>query len=409
MNRPPFQVPQVDNSKVSFAGVVNANQVYLRSGPGDNYYATHKLDKGAPLTVVGVTFDWLKVLPPDGSFSYVAKAYVEQRGDGTIGRTTKPELNVRAGSDLNAMKTTLQSKLDEGVDIQIVGEQDEYFKIKPPTGVYLYINKQFVDPVKQLPTMAAATPAVITSTTPAAHTLADATTQPANTLAAAATTQPAVVLAPSTQPSAPTAEQQFDATEAAFLDATNEPIQTQPIDDLLTKYSTLMSDDGLPVSMRRIAELRVSTLKARAEVRNQYTDTEKMLDAARSKQLALKAEQQELTQRAAEEHITVYTAIGTLRTSSLQESGGTLYRLTDPGSGGTLLYIRSDDPKLASMLNQFVGVNGDITQDATMNLKLLAPTDFATVDPAKVNAGVTAQIIPPTMLIKGPTASIAGN
>jgi hypothetical protein len=224
-----------------------------------------------------------------------------------------------------------------------------------------------------------------------------------------ATTQPTVALAPSTQPSPPTAEQQFDATEAAFLDATNEPIQTQPIDDLLTKYSTLMSDDGLPVSMRRIAELRVSTLKARAEVRDQYTDTEKMLDAARSKQQALKAEQQELTQRAAEEHITVYTAIGTLRTSSLQESGGTLYRLTDPGTGGTLLYIRSDDPKYTGMLNHFVGVNGDITQDTTMNLKLIAPTDIANVDPAKVNAGVTAQIIPPTMLTKAPTASIAGN
>jgi SH3-like domain-containing protein len=408
-------VPQVDNSKVSFAGVVNANDVYLRSGPGDNYYATHKLDKGAQLTVVGVTFDWLKVVPPDGSFSYVAKAYVEQRGDGTIGRVTKPDLNVRAGSDLNAMKTTLQTKLDDGVDVQIVGEQDEYFKIKPPTGVYLYINKQFVDPVRALPTMAAAaagaTPLVSnTPPTPAAGVAdATATTQPSGNVAAAPTTQPAVAIAPSTQPSPPTAEQQFDATEAAFLDATNEPLQTQPIDDLLNKYGTLMSDDGLPVSMRRIAELRVSTLKIRAQVRDQYADTQKMLETARSKQQALKTEQQELTQRAAEQHISVYTAIGMLRTSSLQESGGTLYRLTDPGTGGTLLYIRSDDVKYAGMLDQFVGVNGDITQDTTMNLKLIAPTDIAIVDPAKVNSSVAAQIVPPSMLSKSPTVSIAGN
>jgi SH3-like domain-containing protein len=405
-------VPQVDNSKVSFAGVVNANQVYLRSGPGDNYYATHKLDKGAPLTVVGVTFDWLKVLPPDGSFSYVAKAYVEQRGDGTIGRVTKPDLNVRAGSDLNAMKTTLQTKLDDGVDVQIVGEQDEYFKIKPPTGVYLYINKQFVDPVKALPMMAAATNgATIVTSTPTARTaVAGATTQPTDNIAIIPTPQPNVVaVAPSTQPSQPTAEEQFDATEAAFLDATNEPIQKQPIDDLLSKYGTLITDDGLPVSMRRIAELRVSTLKARAEVRDQYADTEKMLDAARSQQVALKAEQQELTQRAAEEHVSVFTAIGMLRTSSLQESGGALYRLTDPNTGGTLLYIRSDDPKYTDLLNKFIGVHGDITQDTTMNLKLITPTDVSTVDPAKVNSTVTAQIIPPTMLAKTPIASISGN
>jgi SH3-like domain-containing protein len=408
-------VPQVDNSKVSFAGVVNANEVYLRSGPGDNYYATHKLDKGAPLTVVGVTFDWLKIVPPDGSFSYVAKAYVEQRGDGTIGRVTKPDLNVRAGSDLNAMKTTLQTKLDDGVDVQIVGEQDEYFKIKPPTGVYLYINKQFVDPVRALPTMAAAavgaTPLVSNTPATPAQGVADATatTQPSGNVAAAPTTQPTVALAPSTQPSAPTAEQQFDATEAAFLDATNEPLQAQPIDDLLSKYGTLMGDDGLPVSMRRIAELRVSTLKIRAQVRDEYADTQKMLEAARSKQQALKTEQQELTQRAAEQHISVYTAIGTLRTSSLQESGGTLYRLTDPGTGGTLLYIRSDDAKYAGMIDQFVGVNGDITQDTTMNLKLIAPTDIAVVDPGKVNSSVAAQIVPPSMLTKSPTVSIAGN
>ncbi len=405
-------VPQVDNSKVSFAGVVNANQVYLRSGPGDNYYATHKLDKNAPLTVVGVTFDWLKVLPPDGSFSYVAKAYVEQRGDGTIGRVTKPDLNVRAGSDLNAMKTTLQTKLDDGVDVQIIGEQDEYFKIKPPTGVYLYINKQFVDPVKPLaPMMAAAGGATIVTQTPSGPTrnVAGATTQPIDNLALAATTQPTVAVAPSTQPSQPTAEETFDATEAAFLDATNEPIQKQPIDDLLTKYGSLMTDDGLPVSMRRIAELRVSTLKARAEVRDQYADTEKMLDAARSKQQALKAEQQELTQRAAEEHVSIFTAVGMLRTSSLQESGGALYRLTDPNSGATLLYIRSDDAKYTDLLNKFIGVHGDITQDTTMNLKLIAPTDVSTVDPAKVNSTITAQIIPPTMLAKAPTASIAGN
>src|SRR5437870_10093343 len=63
--------PAVDNSKVSFAGVVNSNAVYVRSGPGENYYATLKLEKGAQVTVVGLKFDWLKIVPPDGSFSYV--------------------------------------------------------------------------------------------------------------------------------------------------------------------------------------------------------------------------------------------------------------------------------------------------------------------------------------------------
>src|SRR5262249_17421169 len=89
--------PQVDNAKVSFIGAVNSNDVYVRSGPGENYYATAQLSKGAQVTVVGLKFDWLKIVPPEGSFCYVAKAYVEKRGDGSIGRVTKPDLNVRAG------------------------------------------------------------------------------------------------------------------------------------------------------------------------------------------------------------------------------------------------------------------------------------------------------------------------
>jgi len=99
--------PMVDNSKVSFEGVVNSNAVYVRSGPAENYYATNQIDKDAKGYGLGLKFDWLKVVPPDGSFSYVAKAYVEKARDGTVVAVTKPDLNVRAGSDLNQLKTTV--------------------------------------------------------------------------------------------------------------------------------------------------------------------------------------------------------------------------------------------------------------------------------------------------------------
>src|ERR1700712_264376 len=68
----------VENSKFQFAGVINANAVFVHSGPSENDYPTMKLDHGAAVTVVGIRFDWLKVLPPEGSFCYVAKAYVEK-------------------------------------------------------------------------------------------------------------------------------------------------------------------------------------------------------------------------------------------------------------------------------------------------------------------------------------------
>ena len=353
-------IPQVESGATQFAGSVNANSVYVRSGPGDSFYATMKLDKGAPVVVVGVKYDWLKIVPPEGSFSYVSRLYVEKKGDGTVGRVTKSDLNVRAGSDLNAMKTAVQTKLDENQTVAIVGEQDEYFKIKPPAGVYLYVNKQFVDPVKAITVatppdngsepmqsqpvlpMVTKTPAnagdnggsQVLPGTPVVNTTVTATTQPTN-VAVAPSTQPTVAMAPATQPVPPSvvAENEFDATEASFLDAANMPIDKQPIDSLLTEYSTLSKNSALPTSMQRIADLRIGTLKYRAEARSQYLDAMKMEADARAKQQSLKAEQQELVQRVKAQDITIYSALGTLRTSSLQQAGTTLYRLTRSGHG----------------------------------------------------------------------------
>ena len=38
-----------------------------------------------------------------------------------------------------------------GDDVTILGTEDEYFKIKPPEGSYLYVDKTFVDPVQVVP------------------------------------------------------------------------------------------------------------------------------------------------------------------------------------------------------------------------------------------------------------------
>src|SRR3954470_1384414 len=141
--------PEVGNSKYQFAGVINSSAVFIRSGPSDNDYATLKLDKGAEVTVVGIRFEWLKIVPPEGSFCYVAKAYVNRAGNGTIGQVSST-LNVRVGSSLNPLKTKVAAKLEPGERVEITGEQDEYFKIKTPQNVYIYINKQFVDPVRPL-------------------------------------------------------------------------------------------------------------------------------------------------------------------------------------------------------------------------------------------------------------------
>jgi uncharacterized protein YgiM (DUF1202 family) len=102
-------VPEVQNSRFQFTGEVNSNTVYVRSGPAENYYPTAKLDKGAQVTVVGIKGDWLKIVPPAGSFSVVAKAYVKQKeGSANVGIVDVETLNVRAGSTVSPLKVTVQ-------------------------------------------------------------------------------------------------------------------------------------------------------------------------------------------------------------------------------------------------------------------------------------------------------------
>ena len=38
---------EVENSKFATVGIIQSNAVFVRCGPGDNYYPTMKLDKGA--------------------------------------------------------------------------------------------------------------------------------------------------------------------------------------------------------------------------------------------------------------------------------------------------------------------------------------------------------------------------
>jgi hypothetical protein len=420
--------PDEGNTKFQFEGVVNANAVYVHSGPSENDYPTMKLDRGAHVTVVGIRFDWLKIVPPDGSFCYVAKAYTEKRGDGTVGRTTNA-LIVRMGSDLNTLKVRVAKRLEADTDVQILGEQDEYFKIKPPEGVYVYVDKQFVDPVKQIalvPTPAdpnANTPAIVppngvaqngagqTAVSPIDLTggaSAGPTTAPDNTLAGP-TTEPSIAQAPATQPEEATAAAQaeFDQLEATFATESAKPLENQDPATLSASYDKLAKGGSLPDSLRQIAQYKAASLKARADDRAEYLVVKKEQDDMKAKVAALRAERDELEVRVKANEIKAYAAVGTLRASSLQQGAQMLYRLTDPGSGRTVIYIRTSDNKLGALMNQFIGIKGTVTDDAQLSLKVIEPTDFEAVDQTKLYSSVMAQIVPPSLMPSGQVS--AGN
>lgn len=408
--------PGIENSKYHAAGLINANAVYVRSGPSDNDYPVMKLDKSAAVTVVGLKYEWLKIVPPDGSFCYVSKAYVDRHGDGSVGKVTNT-LYVRVGSQLNGMKAKVATKLEPGSPVQIIGEQDEYFKIKPPEGVFFYINKQYVDATKVIdPTAPKAEDNGLTQNVPFENNQAKATESAPNDgliterpQFADATTQPTT--GPSNQPAGlADAEGEFDKLENAYGDMTKQSLDQQDISTMLTGYERLAkADSGLPETMRRMAEARAGYLKTRIKDKEEYVAVMKQQDEMKQKQIALKAEREELEQRLRAADMKYYGAVGVLRPSSLQMGQSTLYRLTDPANGRTVVYLRSDDGKIGSFIGQFIGVKGEPTTDAQLSLRVITPTEYEPVDPSKLYTKIASQIVPPSLMPGGETATTGGD
>lgn len=408
----PEPAPEIENARFATIGQINANSVFVRSGPSENDYPVVKLDRGSKVTVVGMRGDWLKIRPPEGAFCYVAKAFVERRGDGNIGRVNNT-LYVRVGSRLNDMRTKVAMKLEPGADVKILDQKDEYFLVEPPEGVFLYVSKRFVDPVAPAGTpenpVASGLPSGSDNATPpAASDGSDAPTITQNPLGdgnAPITPDPLATNAnpPATQPSAMALR--FQELEKQWADTRGVSLEEQPIETMLAGYREVVADTGVPESIRQLASLRIKALEARSAALADLREVRRLQAEAAAKAQALKAEQEELEQRRAQTAVQSYAAVGTLRSSSLQFGGQTLYRLTDPKTGRTVVYLRSDDPSIVQMMGQFIGVRGEVTNDTRMAIRYITPSKIESVDPSKVNQSIVAGMVPPSMQPVGTASS----
>jgi uncharacterized protein YgiM (DUF1202 family) len=150
---------QVDTSSFPYTAEITGDDVYVRSGPGTNFYHCGKLKTGEKVKVVGKQFSWSRVLPPAGSFSWISMDFVTiNPTDPKVGTVTGDNVRVYAGSDFvkPLYSTTLQGKLSKGETVKLLGEQmDDYYKIAAPPFAYLWVSTNFTkaipEPVKAVP------------------------------------------------------------------------------------------------------------------------------------------------------------------------------------------------------------------------------------------------------------------
>jgi uncharacterized protein YgiM (DUF1202 family) len=132
---------------------VTGNDVNTRSGPGTNFYPCGRLYRGDRVQVVRTSEGWSAIKPPTGSYSWVAVQYVSiSTQNPTDGIVTGNGVPVYAGSDEvePLVSTTKQDvTLTRGQKVRLLGEaKDEYYKIEPPAGTYLWVSSQYLSPLQ---------------------------------------------------------------------------------------------------------------------------------------------------------------------------------------------------------------------------------------------------------------------
>jgi len=132
-----------------YTGYVTTEDVYVRSGPGRNYYPTDKLAKGNEVEVYRHDpGGWLAIRPPADSYSWVSSRYVEEESAG-LGRVTEDRVVARVGSKFSNVRDVIQVRLKQGELVEILDEENTggqtWLKVAPPSGEFRWISGKFVD------------------------------------------------------------------------------------------------------------------------------------------------------------------------------------------------------------------------------------------------------------------------
>jgi hypothetical protein len=213
-----------------------------------------------------------------------------------------------------------------------------------------------------------------------------------------------MAIAPTTKP-ADTATASMDTLETQLIAAGKMPLAQQPIDELLTGYRTVAANASLPEATRKNAESRVKLLEIRQDALKSIADANAARQKRAAEQLPLEAEAKEIGQRMATAEFKNYAAVGTVRSSSLAANGRSLYRLTDPATGRTVVYLDDVEGRAPNLEGQFIGVRGVVTDDPTRQIKLLKPQAIDPVDPADLKTGTVRSALIPASLTATADAS----
>lgn len=137
-----------------YKAYVTANDVYVRSGPGENYYPTEKVKAGTEVEVYRHDpGGWYAIRPLEESFSWVSGRYLKPGEDG-LAEVVSEAVAARVGSQFSDIRDVHQVRLERGEVVELRGTKQvgtgpgaaTWHKIAPPSGEFRWISGKYVDP-----------------------------------------------------------------------------------------------------------------------------------------------------------------------------------------------------------------------------------------------------------------------
>ena len=395
---------------VPYIGVVKQNQTDVRAGAADRFYRVGELNSGQLVQVNEVIVGWYKIVPPQGIHSYISKAFVDAKGDGSAGVVNTDRSKVYA-ADVNgpAGSYRIQAILNKGDGVQIVAEQGSHYKIVAPPNAYVYLPPGSVrralameiaadqpeqpaepevseqpaepEPVKE--------PAPEPAPAPEPEPIVAAPAEPVGAVPEIpAEPEPVVETSKPVQPEPPAVDQAepedssvkdlkemlndssaepVEVLPLAELEAQVQamrklPLEDQPLGEMIAKYEALQAAGGLSQTQAYRVASRLASLRHDVEI------AQGLIEIAKAREPEPAAGTQPV-------EAVSYDAVGRLLASSVYD-GKTLprmYRLADPATGRALAYIRpGGSVDTTRLLGRLVGVQGEQSYDPALKLKVIA-------------------------------------
>lgn len=136
-----------------YKAFINADEVYVRSGPGQSYYPTDKLRQGQEVDVYRHDpGGWYAVRPPEDSFTWISARYLKPGVD-NLAVVTDDRVAARVGSKFSKIRDIIQVRLHKGEVVEVLekvetgpeGDRKVWYKIAPPSGEFRWIAGKYVD------------------------------------------------------------------------------------------------------------------------------------------------------------------------------------------------------------------------------------------------------------------------